>query len=252
MPADHMQRERAMIRLLALLVLLPLAVQAQERIDIPSRPGITVPVYVTPAAKPVGTAVLFPGGSGQVSAIRNNFLLRVAPSFVAQGLTVAVVDVPSDRSNGLDWSFRAGADHAKDIAAVVAMLKSRSPLPVWLIGTSNGSVSAGNGAASLGPPSVAGVILTSSVWVRGMPHVAAERIRVPVLIVHNRDDGCVASPFGQTEAFKARLTVAQSVTFIPVSGGTSRGDPCQAMSPHGYLGIEDRVVPQMIGWIKAH
>lgn len=241
-----------MIRLLAVLLLLPLAVQAQERIDVPTRPGITVPVYLTPAARPVGTAVMFPGGSGQVATIRNNFLLRVAPSFVAQGFTVAVVDVPSDRPNGMDWSFRAGADHAKDIAAVVAMLKSRSPLPVWLIGTSNGSVSAGNGAATLAPPSIAGVILTSSVWARGMPQVAAERIRVPVLIVHNRDDGCSVSPFTQTEAFKARLTAAQSVTFIPVSGGISRSDPCQAMSPHGYLGIEDQVVPQMIGWLKAH
>ena len=241
-----------MIRILVVLLLLPLVVHAQERIEVPTRPGIAVPITVTPAAKPVGTVVLFPGGSGQVSAVRNNFLLRVAPSFVAQGLTVAVVDTPSDQPSGMGWQFRAGSDHAKDIAAVVAMLKSRSPAPLWLIGTSNGSVSAGNGAVALGPPSVAGVILTSSVWVRGMQMVAAERIRVPVLIVHNRDDGCGVSPFDRTEAFKTRLTAASSVTFLPVSGGSLRSDPCQAMSPHGYFGVEDRVVPQMIAWIKTH
>lgn len=247
-----MQWERAMIRLLALLLLLPCAARAQERIDVPTRAGVTETVLWTPLAKPTGTVVLFPGGSGVVSATRNNFLLRVAPRFTERGFNVAVVDAPSDQSNGMPWQFRASANHAKDIAAVVAMLKSRSAAPLWLIGTSNGSISAGNGAATLGSPSVAGVVLTSSVWARGMPQVAAERIGVPVLIVHNRDDGCLVSPFGETEAFKARLTAAKEVKFIPVSGGQSRSDPCQAMSPHGYLGIEDQVVPQIIAWIETH
>ncbi len=241
-----------MIRLLTLLLLLPLAARAQERIDVPTRPGVTDTVYWTPVAKPTGTAVLFPGGSGVVSAVRNNFLLRVAPRFTEQGLNVAVVDAPSDEPNGMGWQFRASQAHAKDIAAIVAMLKSRSPVPLWLIGTSRGSVSAGNAAAVVGPPGVAGAVLTSSVWRRGMPQIAAERIKVPVLIVHNRDDGCSESPFGETEAFRARLTAAKEVKFIPVSGGASRSDPCQAMSPHGYLGIEDQVVPQIIAWIKAH
>ena len=237
---------------LLLLLLFPLGARAQDRIEVPTRPGIAVPVDWTPAAKPVATAVLFPGGNGLVSAVRNNFLLRVAPRFSEAGFNVAVVDVPSDQSNGTSWQFRGSAEHAKDIAAVVAMLKSRSAVPLWLIGTSNGSISAGVGAASVGPPSVAGVVLTSSVWARGMQQVAAERIRVPVLIVHNRDDGCAVSPFGETESFRARLTAAKPVAFIPVSGGQSRSGPCQAMSPHGYLGIENQVVPQILVWITAH
>lgn len=244
--------ETAMIRVLALLLLVPVAAWAQERIDVPTRPGVTDAVYVTPVAKPSGTVVLFPGGSGQVSAVRNNFLLRVAPRFTAQGFNVAVVDAPSDQPSGMGWQFRTGADHAKDIAAVVATLKSRFPMPLWLIGTSNGSISAANGAAAVGAPNVAGVVLTSSVWARGMPQIPAERIRLPVLIVHNRDDGCSESPFGLTDAFRNRLTAAPEVHFIPVSGGTSRSAPCQALSPHGYFGIEDQVVPQIIAWIRAH
>ena len=39
-----------MIRILAVLLLLPLVVHAQERIDVPTRPGIAVPVTVTQAA----------------------------------------------------------------------------------------------------------------------------------------------------------------------------------------------------------
>ncbi len=242
-----------MTRLLALLLLLlPLGVRAQDRIDVPTRPGITVPVYWTPAAKPVATAVLFPGGNGVVSAVRNNFLLRIAPALSAQGFNVAVVDVPSDEVSGMQWYFRGSEKHVQDIAAVVAMLKTRSGAPLWLIGTSNGSISAGMGAEAVGPPSVAGLVLTSSVWARGMQQVAAERIRVPVLIVHNRDDGCFVSPFGQTEAFRARLIAAKEREVVAVAGGQSRSDACQAMSPHGYLGIEDLVVPRIVAWIKAH
>jgi hypothetical protein len=43
-------------------------------------------------------------------------------------------------------------------------------------------------AVRLGPQSIAGVVLTSSVWAAGMAAVPVNRLRVPVLIVHNRSD----------------------------------------------------------------
>ena len=55
-----------------------------------------------------------------------------------------------------------------------------------------------------------------------MPQVAAERIRVPVPIVHNQDERCNVSPFALAGAFAARLTAVPAVKFIPVSGGTFR------------------------------
>jgi pimeloyl-ACP methyl ester carboxylesterase len=240
-----------MVRLLTLLLLLPFGAWAQDRLDVPVRPGVTEPVYLTPAVKPVGTVVLFPGGSGVVGAVRNNFLLRVAPRFNEAGFNVAVVDTPSDVPGGMGWQFRAGAEHGRDVAAIVTAVKARFPAPLWLIGTSRGSVSAGNGAVVAGPGAVAGVVLTSSVWMRGMPQIAAERIKVPVMIVHNRDDGCSESPFDGVEPFRARLTAAPSLKFLPVSGGSSRSEPCQAMSPHGYLGIEDQAVGPIVAWMRG-
>jgi hypothetical protein len=38
---------------------------------------------------------------------------------------------------------------------------------------------------------------------------------------------------------------------ILVSSRAIRGDPCEALSPHGYLGIEGAVVRQMASWIAA-
>jgi len=225
---------------------------AQERVDLPTRPGVTQPVYVTAVQAPKASVILFPGGSGVVAQVRNNFLLRVASRFVAQGMTVAVVDTPSDHPNGMGAQARATTDHVTDIAAVVAMLKNRSSTPVWLIGTSRGSISAANGAANIGPPRIAGVVLSSSVWEGGVASIALDQIKVPILVVHNHDDGCRESPFSDTEAMMGRMRQATVKELVAVSGGTSRSGPCDALSPHGYYGIEDQVVPPIIAWIKAH
>lgn len=243
----------SLIAIIALLLLIGgRAAVAQERVDLPTRPGVTQPVYITAAPAPKASVILFPGGSGVVVQVRNNFLLRVAPQFVAQGMTVAVIDTASDRPTGMGAQARATTEHVADIAAVVAMLKTRSPAPIWLIGTSRGSISAANAAANIGPPRIAGVVLTSSVWQGGMASVALDQIRIPVLVVHNRDDGCRESPFSDTEAMMGRMRQATVKELVAVSGGTLRSGPCDALSPHGYYTIEDQVVPTIIAWIKAH
>lgn len=244
---------RASIALiLCIAALLGNSASAQERIDLPTRPGITQWVFFTAAPSAVATVILFPGGSGVVANVRNNFLLRVAGRFSAQGINVAVADAPSDQTSGMGTGFRQSSQHADDIAGIIAMLKTRAPLPVWLVGTSRGSISAANGAARIGPPRVAGVVLTSSVWLSGMAGVALEQIKVPVLVVHNRDDGCRESPFGDTAAAMARIQQARVKELLAVSGGSSRSAPCDALSPHGYYGIEDQVMPAIIAWIKSH
>jgi predicted alpha/beta-fold hydrolase len=224
---------------------------AEERIDLATRPGVMQPVYATVAARPTATVILFPGGEGVYAAVRGNFLVRIAPDLSRQGLTVFIADAPSDQAGGMSRPFRASAEHATDIKAIIALAKTRSPAPVWLIGTSNGSISAANGAASAGKQ-IAGVVLTSAVWARGMGAVPLERIVVPVLVVHNRDDGCQASPFAGVEGGMARLTGAPVHQLVAVSGGILRSDACQGLSPHGYLGIEQSVVPPIVDWIRRH
>jgi hypothetical protein len=38
------------------------------------------------------------------------------------------------------------------------------------------------------------------------------------------------------------------------SGGSppKSKDPCMAMTPHGFLGIEDKVIGAISGWIAKH
>lgn len=224
---------------------------AEERVELSARPGVIQPVFFTAVSAPVASVILFPGGIGVVGSVRQNFLLRVAGRFAAQGINVAVADAPSDQLSGMRPPFRKSDEHATDIAAIVAFVKSRASVPVWLVGTSRGSISAANGAARIGPQRVAGAVLTSSVWER-MLDMPLEDIAVPVLVVHNRDDGCRESPFDDTAGAMARLRHAPVKELIAVSGGYLRGNPCEALSPHGYYGIEDEVVPPVIAWIKAH
>jgi predicted alpha/beta-hydrolase family hydrolase len=241
-----------MVRVLTIWLLLIGSAIAQERVDVQSRPGVTQPVYITAAANPKATVLLFPGAGGVYDQSRNNFLVRVAPQFSGAGMTVAIFDAPSDHPQGMGPPFRASAQHGTDIAAVISLLKTRSPAPLWLVGTSNGSISAAEGAAIVGPPRVAGVVLTSSVWQGGMLGTPLGQIRMPVLVVHNRDDGCRSSPFGDTASSMSLMTQASSKELLAVSGGSLRSDPCQALSPHGYYGIENQVVPSIIAWIQAH
>src|SRR6185437_6500849 len=116
---------RLPVAALLLLIAMRVAV-AESTIDLTTRPGVVQPVYVTDARNAVASVILFPGGSGVVHAVRNNFLLRVADRFVAQGLTVAVADTPTDHPGGMDASFRASEANAEDVAEIVAFLHGRT------------------------------------------------------------------------------------------------------------------------------
>ncbi len=241
---------------------------AAQVIDVPTRPGVTVRILaVPPAGRPTAAAILFTGGTGAANIPDRpgprwggNFLVRTRGLFSARGVYAVVIDAPSDYRDGLR-AFRLTEDHATDIAAVVAEVRRRAGgVPVWLIGTSNGTLSAANGGARLPPGTVAGIVLTASITRAGRPagegggkslfDVDLARIRVPVLILHHRDDACVASPFAGTESLRARLAGAPRVEVIGLTGGDApRSGPCEPFAPHGFLGIEDQAVQAIVAWM---
>ncbi len=124
-------------------------------------------------------------------------VFRTADDFAAAGATVAIADTSPDRPGGVDRAFRASEALAIDTAGVVALLRIHAPVPVCRTGTSNGTISAANAGVRLGPSRIAGVVLMSSVWIGGMQVTGLQMLRVPTLIVHNRNDGCPLSPFYQ-------------------------------------------------------
>jgi putative intracellular protease/amidase len=237
---------------------------AEEMISVPTRPGVTQSFYLTdPDGPPAASLILFPGGNGKLydygpaDIHRGNFLVRSRDLFVARGFTVAVIDAPSDEAGGMGDDFRVHDAHRRDIAAVIAWLRQRAAVPVWLVGTSMGTLSATNGGTldSGGPD---GVVLTSSVMrsskrVHNSVYDAGPNfVKVPTLLVHNREDGCALCPFGDTSDLLERFTSAPRKQLIAFQGGAAPvSKPCKALSRHGYIGIEDQVVAAIARWITA-
>jgi hypothetical protein len=240
---------------------------AQDKvIDISTRAGVTQRFVVMPAADAKATVLLFAGGHGglQLSDAgtpawgKNNFLVRSARLFAAQGLTVAIIDAPSDRQSEPYLSgFRHTPEHTADVKAVIAWLKDSTKLPVWLVGTSRGTQSVGAAATALqsgGGPD--GIVLTSTILNDGrskpVPDMAMDTLKIPVLVVHHEQDACRVCLFRDMPRLMGKLTATPRKELITFRGGDNQGDPCEAMAYHGYNGLEQEVVGRIAAWVKTN
>jgi pimeloyl-ACP methyl ester carboxylesterase len=251
-----------------LLVALGAAASAQvneQIVDLPTRPGITQRLLVLAPPQPRAAVVLFAGGHGGLQLQAGgtmgwgagNFLVRSRHRFAASGLLVAVIDAPSDRqAPPFLGGFRQRAEHAADVRAVIAWLRTRVQRPVWLVGTSRGTQSAAWLATELtGADGPDGVVLTATILRddrgRPVPAMPLERIRVPVLVVHHEQDGCRHCAYADVPALMDRLAHVPRRELISFRGGDNVGDPCEARAYHGFNGLEDEVVARIASWMLA-
>jgi len=131
--------------------------------------------------------------------------------------------------------------------------------PLWLIGNSRGTISAANCAVrnkhKTGPD---GIVLTSSVTRKirknldSLDDIELSDITVPTYVVHHKEDGCKVTPYNVARDLLDRLTAVRVKEFRGFSGGENPGKPCKGNSYHGFLGIEDTVVQDIVSWIKTH
>ncbi len=159
-------------------------------------------LYAAPP-NPVASIVMLPGGSGDLDETRNgdirhheNFVVRTrAP---VGGAWLCGSDPRHDRPR----------EPARPAQFACLCPPRRWPRrlcprqargPVYLLGTSQGSIAAMNGAAHARPGAVAGVVLTESVSILGHSgetvfSAAPQDVRVPALVVANRQDRCDVAP----------------------------------------------------------
>lgn len=246
---------------LTVAVLLSLAASAADQIiRLDTRDGVKVPVYYMKRDAATATVVLLPGGAGGFGSpvdgkpSGNNFLVRSRDYFADAGLNVAVMSRVSDKTD-LDYPDRIAPEHMVDIQKLVAYLKADAGLPVWLVGTSRGTVSATAAAIAFGNAELAGIVLTSSVVeykkVGAVPTQDLAAIRIPVLVVHHENDACrVCKPY-EVPAIIKGLKNAPFKKLVMVKGGSNpTGDPCESFHYHGYIGIEQETVGIITNWIK--
>ena len=227
-----------------------------------TRPDVTVRMLVIKAnSKPSTALILFPGADGTKHFgekdgrfwVSKNFVMRSAGDLAAAGYIVVAVDAPSDQSYGMSDQFRTSPQHAKDIRKIIAYLKEKHRVTsLYLVGTSKGTLSAAYLASVFDDPSIGGVILTAVYSPADMGSIDLAEIDDPVLIVHHVYDQCRVTPYQGAMELKNRLTESPQVDLVGVTGGIPPASgPCEALSNHGFYGVEQPVVRVITDWLAG-
>jgi hypothetical protein len=196
-------------------------------------------VLLRPAA-PKASVILMPGGDGNIAVspdghiggLKNNQLVRTRNAYKAHGLAVLVVDA--------DVNLAAAVDYMRKIKS-----------PVSVIGTSRGTLRAARGIARGARPDAlvltSGFLTDASGSSQNVANILGSPGKLPrTLVIHHRQDGCRftqpagVAPFIKWAAGKARV--------VWLDGGGAQGNPCQAKSHHGFLGLDGKVVSLATGF----
>ena len=231
---------------------------ADQLLRVTSRPDVSISYWWMPRDAARATVVLFSGGGGGIGyrdgePKSGNFLIRSRDEFAKAGFNVALVGNPSDVPQ-LNPAFRQSAEHMADVQAIVADIRQRSSAPIWLVGTSQGTISAAAAAIEMGQQ-IAGVVLTATLTGQqaggSVSSLAVERIQVPVLVHQHTKDSCRLTPPYLAERLVGRLTAAPIKKYMEVDGGQNPyGPPCEAFHYHGYIEMEPQAVAQIAAWIQ--
>ncbi|WP_454624189.1 alpha/beta hydrolase [Bradyrhizobium cenepequi] len=205
---------------------------------------------------------MFPGGNGDIGLREDDridhgdsFVVRTRLLWVKRGYAVLIPDTV-DHANLR--GERSSAQYAAVILELIEFVRSQVSAPVFLLGTSQGSIAAMNGAAHVPSGSIAGVVLTESVSRLGGSGETAfssspENVRVPALVVANRADRCDVAPADAAPQIAGAMTNSPNVRVEYVDGGIVRSRrACGSLTPHGYFGIEEPVVDLVVHRMNDH
>jgi len=272
------------LRVFVLLVTLPLTGiplgHAQAGAPPASDPNLSHPTYVVTTKRDGYTMsglvthlqgaktfkygiALFPGYPGIMRLreedgqpkfeLRGNFLVRSRRQWLDEEILVVVVDAPSDQWATFTQYFRESPRYGMDVEALLREVDRRYSVRDWtFVGTSEGSISAFH-AARMNPQLARRTILTASLFQStrngpGLSVVNWAELSAELLWVHHESDPCPYTSYRDAREFSKRsgkplLTVR--------GGGLGRGEVCEALTAHGFIGVEPETVLAMRSWVKT-
>jgi hypothetical protein len=240
--------------------------QGETVTEVKSR-GQSIRALLLKPANPIGSVILLAGGHGKLDIApdgglgwgRGNQLVRSRAAYAAAGFVTLVPDIAPDlkTTSGVVNRYRFSPPHAHDLGALVQHMRGIKA-PVILVATSRGAVSAGNmlGHAS-GASRPDAVVLTAPMLVsvgKPAPHFQMAignnpaRAQLPLLVVGHKKDACLYTLVSTFERFKAWH--GGKVDIVMLDGPVGTGDPCEARSAHGFVGVEDELLATITKWIK--
>lgn len=205
-----------------------------------------------------GATGITPDGMGGVAQVGNNFLVRSAQLFAEDGFLTITIDRPSTTvgfSNAAFDQYRVSPAHAQDIQTVlhkVNALYGTGHLNVFLAGTSRGAISVtaqnmlGIGSMLSSPVTAQGGN-PQNLWVGATsphPRLVPDFVTVPVHVLAHNQDGCfVSTPANSATLHNDFLAAGVPSVLSGLIGGFELDpDLCNALTFHGYLGIEQNAV----------
>ncbi len=253
---------RCLAALMALTLSFTVSAADGQMQRIPTRTGVVVPTWWLKQDNAPATLVLLSGGAGTIGPLdasgwpkAGNFLIRSGKLFAARGYNLAMVAKPSD-VEGLDPVFRIDARHIEDLHKVLVHLKEQSSAPIWLVSTSQSTISTvAMAIAERDSGLISGIVLTSSMTnfktPGAVPKQALDQIKLPVLVMHHERDSCDSCRPYEVHWIMRGLKNAPVKKLIMVNGGENpTGDPCDAFHYHGYIGMEKEAVGIITDWIR--
>jgi len=232
-----------------------------------SGPSVTMDYMVHPSNGPAkALLVLIAGGAldagieGSPSTTTPNpptaaggiFVVRSAHLFAAQGYKVLTIDHPSDFSDYLNGgnsdydNYRNSMAHAVDLSEVINIVNSTDNLPVILVGTSRGAISAVYQYQLAEALAISSPVTTGNIT--PVSNTLANKVSIPVQVSWHTLDTCT---YTLPKNSIARLNEFPDAVGVAMSGGFSNpgADVCKGDSYHGFPGIESCAVQQTTDWI---
>jgi hypothetical protein len=232
--------------------------QAGELVHIDSR-KLKVSAYWHSTSNASKTLFVFPGGGGGFGKIKDglptsgNFLVRTTALWIRQGYNIFIFGQPDD-SNDLDYGDRIGHAHLQDVRAAMNWVKAKNAQPIWLIGTSRGSISAAHAAIQLQDPLIEGLVLTSSIVnykkSGAIPKQDIGSLAMPVLLYHSEADACVHCQPQELPRVFAKLNGSNKLLMMAKAGEGASGDPCRGQHHHGFIGVEEKAVQDIAAFVN--
>jgi hypothetical protein len=228
------------------------AATVTEAVDLPSASGGTQHVWFFAPDKPWAVAIMFVGNTGLLSrdidgSVRsdNSPLVRTRSLWLDQGVAVVVPGKPT--SVTANYSYRVTDDYGKDIKSLIDFVRTRTAVPIWLMGHSLGTNAVAFAATRLTHGELAGVVLVAP---SNMVDVPLGTINVPVLLAQHERDACFnTGPDGPT-GVRANLSGAPVTEIMMFSGGQPSGDDCAPTSFHGLVGQDADFVGHVSEWMR--
>jgi hypothetical protein len=231
--------------LACLLFLCGCAVQKYSEIQtLEIRPHRTLKLlFETPATPSNTILVLFFGANGRKTV--PNILSRTAPIFVGKGLPIVIVD-----ERLYFHSSRATPEHLEDIQKVVEVVAARGFQSIYLVGTSNGTISVAHAGSHLRDERIKGLVLSGTQSYYITKHVPIEQTPYPVLFIHHKYDDCPFNSHEEALQMSKKYVNSTRVDFVTVNGGENEQPyPCFDMTYHDFWEREKEFAQAITDWV---